>query len=419
MLHHNGVTRRQTLEDDLESLVYVVLYCAFLWLPHDAAQDTIASTMAMFFEFSLPWANGVPFGGIGKVSNSVFRGYTGPIQFSPALRHWIDAVLDCIWPPKPDLLALPPSGTVKKHEYMENLPGMESQQPRMNRPKVPWTSDEETTDGSDEGEDPLKRLKDGAPKKTSGDEEPSEPVEDEEAAVGLEEREMTSAVEAHRKTSWTGDEPDVRWLQETSLSKESMKTARTEDRNRTGQRNETMGSEQPQEIAKLEGPPETMEAKQPEAVEVVEQPMVDEQPVLDSQDVPHALATKLGNFWAEFLQTYPLDRDDRVVHDDPHATGEWYRKRSLRDTEDGTSPYLQDESEPKHKRSRSQFLVGQVHPQPHADPSSPRPEASVPYVSVQRGGSRDRSKQGQSSRAPRGIWRSKQPSQARPTLVRK
>ncbi|RDX40170.1 hypothetical protein OH76DRAFT_1459575 [Lentinus brumalis] len=33
MLDRSGVQRRQTLEDDMESLFYVVLYCAFLWLP--------------------------------------------------------------------------------------------------------------------------------------------------------------------------------------------------------------------------------------------------------------------------------------------------------------------------------------------------------------------------------------------------
>ena len=400
MLHHNGGTRRQTLEDDLESLVYVVLYCAFLWLPHDAAQDTIASTMAMFFEFSLPWANGVPFGGIGKVSNSVFRGYTGPIQFSPALRHWIDAVLDCIWPPKPDL-PLPPSGTGKKHEYMENLPGMELQEPRMDRLEVVWTSDEETTDESDEDEDPPKTSQDGVPKKMPEDDERLEPLEDgekkpfDDEALGETSAVVELVVEVCRNTP----EAD---LQETS-ELEDLAVPRT-------------------------SPPMTV--KQPGPVEEVEQLRVAEELLVDSQGVALTLATRLSDLWAEFLQTYPLNRDDRVVHDDPHATGEWYanawplsprpygggvrRKRSLHDTEDGTLQDLLDSASesdsPTHERSQSSGFPAakRIHIL-EAGPSSARTDSLV----LVKGGRMSRAQRTQLAQ-PRGIWRSRKPPRNAP-----
>ena len=39
MLSSFGFEGKQTLADDLESLVYVVLYCILLWLPHKLSKD--------------------------------------------------------------------------------------------------------------------------------------------------------------------------------------------------------------------------------------------------------------------------------------------------------------------------------------------------------------------------------------------
>ena len=37
--HENAV--KQTIKDDMESLLYVVLYCALHWLPHSLSKDEL------------------------------------------------------------------------------------------------------------------------------------------------------------------------------------------------------------------------------------------------------------------------------------------------------------------------------------------------------------------------------------------
>ena len=96
MLEQSGPTRRHTIEDDMESLLYVVLYCAFLWLPHGLSEEQLATTMSMFFEFR-DVVLGETYGGIGKASNAVIRTYTRSVDFGASLREWVDSMMDLRW----------------------------------------------------------------------------------------------------------------------------------------------------------------------------------------------------------------------------------------------------------------------------------------------------------------------------------
>ncbi|KAI0699327.1 hypothetical protein C8T65DRAFT_659926 [Cerioporus squamosus] len=40
---------RQTLEDDMEYLLYVIIHCGLLWLPHDLSDSELDATITMFF----------------------------------------------------------------------------------------------------------------------------------------------------------------------------------------------------------------------------------------------------------------------------------------------------------------------------------------------------------------------------------
>ncbi|RDX42650.1 hypothetical protein OH76DRAFT_1488529 [Lentinus brumalis] len=98
MLDRSAPTRRQTLEDDLESLFYVVLYCAFLWLPHNLSESDLAETMTAVFDFR-DSIEGEIYGGKGKVMNRYMRVYTRHVAFGPALKQWIDGIMDLLRPP--------------------------------------------------------------------------------------------------------------------------------------------------------------------------------------------------------------------------------------------------------------------------------------------------------------------------------
>ena len=50
MLSYPGKDRKQTFQDDMESLLYVVLYCALLWLPHEHEEGDLEHAIKMMFE---------------------------------------------------------------------------------------------------------------------------------------------------------------------------------------------------------------------------------------------------------------------------------------------------------------------------------------------------------------------------------
>ena len=83
MLSSIGLEGKQTLADDLESLLYVVLYCALLWLPHELSQDDVQTTMEQVFEFAR-WHPGKKalVGGDGKVGLALSRRHIRHANFS-------------------------------------------------------------------------------------------------------------------------------------------------------------------------------------------------------------------------------------------------------------------------------------------------------------------------------------------------
>ncbi|RPD54650.1 hypothetical protein L226DRAFT_509635 [Lentinus tigrinus ALCF2SS1-7] len=92
-------TCKQTFTDDMESLLYVVLYCALLWQPHNLSQQDLTKFIAAFFHES-QWVGGVYMGGGGKSANAFSRTYTGLLRLgSKALQEWLTTVLNFHRPP--------------------------------------------------------------------------------------------------------------------------------------------------------------------------------------------------------------------------------------------------------------------------------------------------------------------------------
>ncbi len=97
VLSADSVTRPHTLQDDMESLLYVVLYCGFLWLPHNLSKEDLAYTIKAFFESSY-WEQGNIQGGRGKLANALRRQYTANVEFNEHLKVWLDTVMDYYYP---------------------------------------------------------------------------------------------------------------------------------------------------------------------------------------------------------------------------------------------------------------------------------------------------------------------------------
>ncbi|OSC97322.1 hypothetical protein PYCCODRAFT_1428549 [Trametes coccinea BRFM310] len=85
---------KQVFKDDMESLIYVVLYCALFYLPHDLDPIDLASFNKDFFQHRQV-AGDADFGAKGKVANAQARHMTSSIQFgSAAFKEWLDTILD-------------------------------------------------------------------------------------------------------------------------------------------------------------------------------------------------------------------------------------------------------------------------------------------------------------------------------------
>ncbi|TFK87463.1 hypothetical protein K466DRAFT_662999 [Polyporus arcularius HHB13444] len=82
-----------TIQDDLESLLYVILYCALLWLPHKLPKKDLYVVIRNIFDFSVT-LNGVKCGGDYKLSNAMVRLYTGPIVWqSGVVKRWLNSFM--------------------------------------------------------------------------------------------------------------------------------------------------------------------------------------------------------------------------------------------------------------------------------------------------------------------------------------
>ncbi|OSC97321.1 hypothetical protein PYCCODRAFT_1440300 [Trametes coccinea BRFM310] len=94
MLEEENQDGKQIFKDDMEALIYVVLYCALFYLPHDLDAMNLTSLHKRFFEHRHV-AGDIVFGGQGKLANAQIRHLTRPIKFgSAAFKEWLDTVLD-------------------------------------------------------------------------------------------------------------------------------------------------------------------------------------------------------------------------------------------------------------------------------------------------------------------------------------
>ena len=79
------------LKDDLESILYVVLYCALLWLPVTSSQD-LDWWLTEFFSVDRGRGRGASY----KEVNAIVRDYTIHLETtrSQAVLDWLNAALD-------------------------------------------------------------------------------------------------------------------------------------------------------------------------------------------------------------------------------------------------------------------------------------------------------------------------------------
>ncbi|KAH9943169.1 uncharacterized protein BXZ73DRAFT_40721 [Epithele typhae] len=86
-----GDSSHSRLQDDMESLLYVILYCAFLWLPHTAPEERLKTSVYMMFERDCA-ERGIA-NGAAKLSNAVSRIHTSGFDWPPLFREWLDEAL--------------------------------------------------------------------------------------------------------------------------------------------------------------------------------------------------------------------------------------------------------------------------------------------------------------------------------------
>ncbi|KAI0326085.1 hypothetical protein GY45DRAFT_1259707 [Cubamyces sp. BRFM 1775] len=94
MLSPQHATTKHTFEDDMEALLYVVLYCSLLYLPLRMKMSRLDVLHEAMFQNSQEFL-GTTIGGTGKAANCVDRMWTGRVQFlSPSLQEWLDTVMN-------------------------------------------------------------------------------------------------------------------------------------------------------------------------------------------------------------------------------------------------------------------------------------------------------------------------------------
>ena len=104
MLRAGYELRKHTFQDDMEALLWVVLYCGLFYLPHDLSTDDLTTMHTGLFERSSRFKGG-HIGGEGKSVNASDRLWTNHVQFGDAaFAEWINTVMDYHRPP-PELKA--------------------------------------------------------------------------------------------------------------------------------------------------------------------------------------------------------------------------------------------------------------------------------------------------------------------------
>ncbi|KAH8115718.1 hypothetical protein DFH11DRAFT_1301272 [Phellopilus nigrolimitatus] len=88
-----------TIQDDMESMLYIVLYCCVRWLPHSEV-NILGGRMHNFFDHYLDEGNCTIVGGIGKTIQKYNRNFTDMFAFEDThTQHWITKSYDYLAPP--------------------------------------------------------------------------------------------------------------------------------------------------------------------------------------------------------------------------------------------------------------------------------------------------------------------------------
>ncbi|KAI0662094.1 hypothetical protein C8Q70DRAFT_909941 [Cubamyces menziesii] len=92
--------RGHTLQDDMESLLYVVLYCSLLYLPHDRNPENLHTFIYNFFDSS-SFGFGKLHGGDAKLANAYTRNWIQRVKFnSENITDWLNTVMNYHFPPR-------------------------------------------------------------------------------------------------------------------------------------------------------------------------------------------------------------------------------------------------------------------------------------------------------------------------------
>ena len=83
----------------MESLLYVIFYCALHWLPNDLPNYQFDTLVSDFFSKRIT-IKGIDIGGNQKNLNARGRAITSQIRFPQAFQRWFDTVMDYHSPPE-------------------------------------------------------------------------------------------------------------------------------------------------------------------------------------------------------------------------------------------------------------------------------------------------------------------------------
>ena len=92
MLGPGGTIWKHTLQDDMESLIYVVMYCALLYLPHNLSDQELAQKIWLLFE-DAELMEGRLVGGLGKLDNMASQIHTKSVEFNTSLKEWLNSMM--------------------------------------------------------------------------------------------------------------------------------------------------------------------------------------------------------------------------------------------------------------------------------------------------------------------------------------